>query len=122
MESRVRASEWIIESSDSPQPAAALGWEARIATASLADDGDRVQANSSAGVRWSSAAAWSRDCRAVRVLPSQKPPDSTPPADSPVAEARPVARIIAVRSEEHTSELQSLMRNSYAVFCLKKNN
>src|SRR3546814_9594569 len=24
------------------------------------------------------------------------------------------------RSEEHTSELQSLMRNSYAVFCLKK--
>src|SRR3546814_3933898 len=28
----------------------------------------------------------------------------------------------AGRSEEHTSELQSLMRNSYAVFCLKKNN
>src|SRR3546814_2891787 len=27
----------------------------------------------------------------------------------------------AYRSEEHTSELQSLMRNSYAVFCLKKN-
>src|SRR3546814_10863289 len=26
----------------------------------------------------------------------------------------------AVRSEEHTSELQSLMRSSYAVFCLKK--
>src|SRR3546814_2383713 len=25
-----------------------------------------------------------------------------------------------VRSEEHTSELQSLMRSSYAVFCLKK--
>src|SRR3546814_6776398 len=28
----------------------------------------------------------------------------------------------SVRSEEHTSELQSLMRNSYAVFCLKKKN
>src|SRR3546814_8885344 len=27
---------------------------------------------------------------------------------------------IAMRSEEHTSELQSLMRISYAVFCLKK--
>src|SRR3546814_19297845 len=27
---------------------------------------------------------------------------------------------IQYRSEEHTSELQSLMRNSYAVFCLKK--
>src|SRR3546814_10049837 len=26
------------------------------------------------------------------------------------------------RSEEHTSELQSLMRSSYAVFCLKKQN
>src|SRR3546814_10133605 len=26
----------------------------------------------------------------------------------------------SLRSEEHTSELQSLMRNSYAVFCLKK--
>src|SRR3546814_1208638 len=26
----------------------------------------------------------------------------------------------AIRSEEHTSELQSLMRISYAVFCLKK--
>src|SRR3546814_5289655 len=26
------------------------------------------------------------------------------------------------RSEEHTSELQSLMRSSYAVFCLKKKN
>src|SRR3546814_5798632 len=30
--------------------------------------------------------------------------------------------VIAVRSEEHTSELQSLMRISYAVFCLKKKN
>src|SRR3546814_5216071 len=38
--------------------------------------------------------------------------------DSPGAETNePVSR-----SEEHTSELQSLMRNSYAVFCLKKTN
>src|SRR3546814_3575905 len=29
-------------------------------------------------------------------------------------------RILHIRSEEHTSELQSLMRISYAVFCLKK--
>src|SRR3546814_6002519 len=29
---------------------------------------------------------------------------------------------VLVRSEEHTSELQSLMRISYAVFCLKKKN
>src|SRR3546814_10916001 len=32
------------------------------------------------------------------------------------------APIVLLRSEEHTSELQSLMRISYAVFCLKKNN
>src|SRR3546814_3612322 len=31
---------------------------------------------------------------------------------------RPQLRLAQVRSEEHTSELQSLMRNSYAVFCL----
>src|SRR3546814_3433748 len=30
------------------------------------------------------------------------------------------ARACRIRSEEHTSELQSLMRISYAVFCLKK--
>src|SRR3546814_7101605 len=36
------------------------------------------------------------------------------------AGAGPVVAAVA-RSEEHTSELQSLMRISYAVFCLKKN-
>src|SRR3546814_3228300 len=44
-------------------------------------------------------------CKRMRVLPGHR------------AHAR-VAR--AARSEEHTSELQSLMRISYAVFCLKK--
>src|SRR3546814_10347819 len=38
----------------------------------------------------------------------------TPAGVSPPASAR------SARSEEHTSELQSLMRISYAVFCLKK--
>src|SRR3546814_2070306 len=33
-----------------------------------------------------------------------------------------VAPVSGLRSEEHTSELQSLMRISYAVFCLKKKN
>src|SRR3546814_4953497 len=38
--------------------------------------------------------------------------------------AQPVRLKLSVeeRSEEHTSELQSLMRISYAVFCLKKKN
>src|SRR3546814_10063142 len=37
-----------------------------------------------------------------------------------VARAYAEARRRGLRSEEHTSELQSLMRLSYAVFCLKK--
>src|SRR3546814_9107918 len=43
-------------------------------------------------------------------------------ADRAFAEDRILCRIgLHPRSEEHTSELQSLMRISYAVFCLKKN-
>src|SRR3546814_4649425 len=38
----------------------------------------------------------------------------------PVRRLARLARFGARRSEEHTSELQSLMRISYAVFCLKK--
>src|SRR3546814_6006796 len=41
--------------------------------------------------------------------------DSTQPSEVMIDEAR-----TCERSEEHTSELQSLMRISYAVFCLKK--
>src|SRR3546814_2159034 len=33
---------------------------------------------------------------------------------------RVAGHVQVIRSEEHTSELQSLMRNSYAVFCLNK--
>src|SRR3546814_5796415 len=44
--------------------------------------------------------------------------------DRPAAEVAgmDIAAALAPRSEEHTSELQSLMRISYAVFCLKKKN
>src|SRR3546814_9175931 len=38
------------------------------------------------------------------------------------ADAKGVANAVHLRSEEHTSELQSLMRISYAVFCLQKKN
>src|SRR3546814_6050186 len=41
-------------------------------------------------------------------MTTRRPPRNTPDRDAPQ------------RSEEHTSELQSLMRISYAVFCLKK--
>src|SRR3546814_1168302 len=44
--------------------------------------------------------------------------------DAPVNVARSLSVFLPLlmRSEEHTSELQSLMRTSYAVFCLKKTN
>src|SRR3546814_6563860 len=48
-------------------------------------------------------------CNPPLPLPASVCPDSAPRSESS-------------RSEEHTSELQSLMRNSYAVFCLKKKN
>src|SRR3546814_4514637 len=45
--------------------------------------------------------------RRVRAMPARRPPG---------------ADLLHQRSEEHTSELQSLMRISYAVFCLKIKN
>src|SRR3546814_2276832 len=42
------------------------------------------------------------------------------PEEGAKVEVIPNARRRFDRSEEHTSELQSLMRNSYSVFCLKK--
>src|SRR3546814_6994700 len=41
-------------------------------------------------------------------------------AEMPAAEGSGIELLERRRSEEHTSELQSLMRISYAVFCLKK--
>src|SRR3546814_4728429 len=66
-------------------------------------------------------AAGRRAARSFRVLRSAQRRQAQCRARSAVA-ARPgaTARIVARRSEEHTSELQSLMRISYAVFCLKK--
>src|SRR3546814_9746087 len=43
-------------------------------------------------------------------------------ARAPCIGTKPPADLDASRSEEHTSELQSLMSISYAVFCLKKKN
>src|SRR3546814_1355861 len=64
-----------------------------------------------------------------RPTPSAPPGATTPsfPPSSTASTSNPAtwswstaARPTTVRSEEHTSELQSLMRISYAVFCLKK--
>src|SRR3546814_2628989 len=48
--------------------------------------------------------------------------DQIPTRNAKAHNAAPLSERNVVRSEEHTSELQSLMRISYAVFCLKKKN
>src|SRR3546814_5217369 len=49
---------------------------------------------------------------------------AAPPGDAPTFDPQRLSEMVKTlssdRSEEHTSELQSLMRISYAVFCLKK--
>src|SRR3546814_6014777 len=47
------------------------------------------------------------------MIRERRSPRALPPDDE-------VAAYVVARSEEHTSEHQSLMRNSYAVFCSKK--
>src|SRR3546814_5196083 len=60
---------------------------------------------------------------AVRLEVGDAPPRQRLDGNSEKAiGCRRAARPLGARSEEHTSELQSLMRISYAVFCLKKKN
>src|SRR3546814_10642242 len=61
------------------------------------------------------------DAVATRVVEAIRGPDRTAPPEAARTLAR-LERLQDARSEEHTSELQSLMRISYAVFCLKKKN
>src|SRR3546814_7623739 len=92
---------------------------------------------------------WSSDVRSSDLVESDRTPISAPQptvdrtgdlvkisASGPIATSRycdhmpsSISACLSVaasplpgRSEEHTSELQSLMRKSYAVFCLKKQN
>src|SRR3546814_1971755 len=65
--------------------------------------------------------------RALAPTSSALPPNAAKPrrATNTTAKALPHRSSPAAprrRSEEHTSELQSLMRSSYALFCLKKKN
>src|SRR3546814_17547395 len=73
----------------------------------------------------SSIASIASPCASVPLRASSTAPavrssnPSTAPDISPVTLSNR-APAVSLRSEEHTSELQSLMRISYAVFCLKK--
>src|SRR3546814_3440463 len=71
---------------------------------------------------------WQRNARRVwlqqrsRRSFKRKAKASNGRSTSTVSVARSSRQAVSRRSEEHTSELQSLMRISYAVFCLKKKN
>src|SRR3546814_2544895 len=58
--------------------------------------------------------------RTTALHPAHRPAPSRPPNPRPRIRRAHSRSSASRRSEEHTSELQSLMRISYAVFCLKK--
>src|SRR3546814_4503656 len=58
--------------------------------------------------------------RRSRAHPSVHLAENDPIEPAPQTREKPRRRAAGCRSEEHTSELQALMRISYAVFCLKK--
>src|SRR3546814_5309520 len=91
------------------------------------DAHDEVSRAMAAGGRDKCAMDGARPSQDMDVLPREKRPtgrgDSPEPARSAwsciprVEKKRPRFPAASSRSEEHTSELQSLMRSSYAVFC-----
>src|SRR3546814_2281538 len=68
-----------------------------------------------------SATAASRRAASSSHAVTDAPARQSAPAAVRPERARPMTATV-LRSEEHTSELQSLMRISYAVFCLKNKN
>src|SRR3546814_6569135 len=68
------------------------------------------------------AGSQSTTVRPVRSMPLWHRVKVTPSAVASSISSARVGSPFALRSAEHTSELQSLMRISYAVFCLKKKN
>src|SRR3546814_6903115 len=64
--------------------------------------------------------AWPRPPETSPAEPASPPRPHVQPPSRRTPATIPDWRRTAGRSEEHTSELQSLMRISYAVFCLKK--
>src|SRR3546814_7428115 len=68
---------------------------------------------------------WTLAARGLEYLPADLRPARravAPDVQAMLGRLTEDAQSLIRRSEEHTSELQSLMRISYAVFCLKKKN
>src|SRR3546814_9464804 len=72
------------------------------------------------GPRGGPGGPW-RDRAGQARRPHSRAPGRRPAGGAHGLCGRRAGGLVTPRSEEHTSELQSLMRISYAVFCLKKN-
>src|SRR3546814_10637132 len=93
-------------------------WSSDVCSSDLIDrTAAEVDADPVAGTQQREAAAHRRFGRGVQDRRRTRRARLTTVAD---AGQRADAFADQIRSEEHTSELQSLMRISYAVFCLKK--
>src|SRR3546814_10863493 len=99
----------------------ASGWQ-------VADGGRRYTFDLRTDLHWSNGESLAAADFVRSLQRAVDPKTGSPFAQllSPIANADAITRgdvpasILAARSEEHTSELQSLMRRSSAVFCLKK--
>src|SRR3546814_9560643 len=90
-------------------------WSLSLTTAHFTDGNDRIEANLSGRERLYTTPKLQLD--ALLDLSASHNSLENTPNFNPRSDLT-----IVPRSEEHTSELQSLMRISYAVFCLKKKN
>src|SRR3546814_4153745 len=96
------------------------GWEGHLEDASFTVDAQHQHVEYRSGAAPGQRSIYEPDRTSIVADDGQLVGERTSPRAS-FADHK-VTRPWDSRSEEHTSELQSLMRISYAVFCLKKNN
>src|SRR3546814_370526 len=96
-----------------------------VAVHSKANDGDFIDNPANAGLSAIAYYIERQDVCPPGITAFSTAPTHISPGDCLISEEATLAEaefIYVTRSEEHTSELQSLMRISYDVFCLKKKN
>src|SRR3546814_6545311 len=108
----MRISDWSSDvcSSDLARSQNPIGWQRSLRV--LTPPFRREMSRSARNLLCARFPGFSRFC----VVRSMRSPPNSSDGEAPALEWI----FPAIRSEEHTSELQSLMRISYAVFCLKK--
>src|SRR3546814_3251630 len=115
----MRISDWSSDvcSSDLPQWEANLSSDLKGKKVGIPKEYRPDGLNAEISAMWDRGIEWLKDAVAEVVDVSLPHTKYAPPTYYIIAPAEASSNL---RSEEHTSELQSLMRISYAVFCLKK--